>query len=272
MEAIGSYLKEIRQSKGISIGKASKETKILLEHLVQIENNEFHKISGSTYIKGFLKKYGEFLGLNGEVLIQEYSKQYEDKKENLSLLSNYQKMELSLLAFESWVPRIKKIILFILIITAAGFGFKFFPVIKKPLQKIINFKSPSPTVVNKPNILNDIEAIEKQSTNKKSSSTSTNTENTTELVSETKTAEMNLTARPLNNVWLSLKIDGRLIFEDILKKGDEEHWKAGQSFAIKVNQPQNILLFYNNQPIARLKEYHTPKNITISNHKIKIHD
>ncbi|MBO8168984.1 MAG: helix-turn-helix domain-containing protein [Thermoanaerobacteraceae bacterium] len=88
MEKIGRVLKYQRQSLGISLREAEEGTKINLRYLHAIEEGNFQVIPGGRfYLKGFLKNYGNYLGLDGsalveyyEQLLQEQSVTYEEKK------------------------------------------------------------------------------------------------------------------------------------------------------------------------------------------------
>ena len=70
--AVGKTLKETREEKGITIEKASKETKIRKKYILALENDEFDKIPGQVYQKAFLKTYADFLGINKENILEEY--------------------------------------------------------------------------------------------------------------------------------------------------------------------------------------------------------
>ena len=66
MESIGSRIKAARESKGISIDQAQKDTRISGRILSAIEANRAQEIiSGPVYIKSFIKKYADYLGLDG---------------------------------------------------------------------------------------------------------------------------------------------------------------------------------------------------------------
>ncbi|MCS7317550.1 MAG: helix-turn-helix domain-containing protein [Candidatus Dojkabacteria bacterium] len=90
---IGKFFRVRRKEKGISIEKASKDTLIKEEILKYIENDEFSKIHGHAYVKGFLKIYSEYLDLDPEKIIYLYKKNYElvDVNKNFYTLSNTKK-------------------------------------------------------------------------------------------------------------------------------------------------------------------------------------
>ncbi|BDU50142.1 helix-turn-helix domain-containing protein [Haliovirga abyssi] len=78
----GVYLKEAREAKGITIEEIAKETKIQKRYLEALEAEEFEEIPGETYIRGFLKNYSTFVGLDVKEVIQKYE---ETKKTHVEL-------------------------------------------------------------------------------------------------------------------------------------------------------------------------------------------
>lgn len=69
---IGNALKNARLSKGISLEAAEESTKIRRKYLEALENDNFEVLPGKVYIKGFIKNYAIFLGLNPNTLISAY--------------------------------------------------------------------------------------------------------------------------------------------------------------------------------------------------------
>ena len=72
MESLGNKLKSIRESKGWSYDYISRETNISTRYLEALEKEDFSCFPGEPYVRGFLKNYGEYLGVNGEELLSLY--------------------------------------------------------------------------------------------------------------------------------------------------------------------------------------------------------
>lgn len=83
MEEIGSRLRAAREAKGISLEVAEDETKIRRRYLEALENGRADDIPGEVYLKGFLRTYGNFLGLDGPGLVEEYKAAKEPPQESL---------------------------------------------------------------------------------------------------------------------------------------------------------------------------------------------
>lgn len=64
--SIGSYLKTIRTSQGLSLQHVAQRTHIQPNQLRAIETGNWIKLPEAIYVKGFLKKYAQSLGLDGK--------------------------------------------------------------------------------------------------------------------------------------------------------------------------------------------------------------
>ncbi len=61
----------------IDIGEVEAKTKIRAKYLRAIENEEWDLLPGPVYVKSFLRTYGDYLGLDTRLLIDEYKRRYE---------------------------------------------------------------------------------------------------------------------------------------------------------------------------------------------------
>ncbi|PWA13566.1 hypothetical protein DCC39_01340 [Pueribacillus theae] len=72
MSELGEQLKQARINKKMSLEEVQELTKIQKRYLESIEEGEFDKLPGSFYTKAFVKSYAEAVGLNYDVLLEEY--------------------------------------------------------------------------------------------------------------------------------------------------------------------------------------------------------
>src|SRR5213080_4911963 len=77
MADIGSTLREARMRARIDISEVETRTKIRARYLRAIENEEWDLLPGPVYVKSFLRTYGQFLGLDSRLLVDEYKRRYE---------------------------------------------------------------------------------------------------------------------------------------------------------------------------------------------------
>ena len=72
MESLGDKLRTVREEQGLSYDYISRETNISSRYLEALEKEDFSAFPGESYVLGFLKNYGEYLGLNQEELLPLY--------------------------------------------------------------------------------------------------------------------------------------------------------------------------------------------------------
>ncbi len=80
MSNVGSILKKVRESREISLEKVAAHTKISLLHLKAIEENNWNVLPASPYVKGFLRIYATYLGLDPTRIIEEYENELKKEK------------------------------------------------------------------------------------------------------------------------------------------------------------------------------------------------
>jgi cytoskeleton protein RodZ len=84
MQAIGERLREARMRQGLDISEVEIATKIRAKYLRALENDEFGMLPGRTYVKSFLRTYAEYLGLDAQLLVEEFRAQHEPRGEGES--------------------------------------------------------------------------------------------------------------------------------------------------------------------------------------------
>jgi len=73
---IGTSLREARIRRGIDFAQAEQATKIRGKYLRALEEEQFELLPAETYVKGFLRTYAEYLGLDGQLYVDEYNSRY----------------------------------------------------------------------------------------------------------------------------------------------------------------------------------------------------
>jgi len=68
-ETVGTILRRLRESKAISLSDAAEATRITRKYLQAIEADHPEELPSPAYLKGFVKTYAEYLGLQGEELL-----------------------------------------------------------------------------------------------------------------------------------------------------------------------------------------------------------
>ncbi len=83
MPEIGETLREARMRERIDVSEIEATTKIRAKYLRALENEEWDLLPGPTFVKSFLRTYGDALGLDGKALVEDYRKSAEPPSEPL---------------------------------------------------------------------------------------------------------------------------------------------------------------------------------------------
>src|SRR5918997_4714474 len=81
MPSIGETLRDARMRQRLDIADVESRTKIRAKYLRALENEEFGMLPGPTFVKTFLRTYAEALGLDPQVLVEEYRSAYESRED-----------------------------------------------------------------------------------------------------------------------------------------------------------------------------------------------
>lgn len=69
---LGEVLRQAREAKDLDLQRVERDTKIRLRYLMALESGDYRDLPGAVYVRGFLRNYGHYLGLEAEQLIGLY--------------------------------------------------------------------------------------------------------------------------------------------------------------------------------------------------------
>lgn len=76
MFEIGASLREARTRRGLTSEDVQKAIRIRDRYLTALEQEDWELLPGDAYTKGFLRAYAEFLGLDGNLYVDEFNGRY----------------------------------------------------------------------------------------------------------------------------------------------------------------------------------------------------
>ena len=252
-ESGGVRLKKIRLEKGLTLEEVQKKTKIHLIVLKAIEGDGLTNLN-PVYLKGFLKIYCKFLGIEPKDYIPDYKETQEitqiitkeevptKLREPISILKS---ASLRLNSFRL-SKKIKKTFVFILAIIFVWLGlFNLGKFISKK-QQVSKRQAPA-KVAQKPKDLQ--RAIARKET----------------------VSVIRLGIRTRENCWISLKVDGRVVFQRVLEKGRFESWQAKEKMELSLGNGGVVELEVNGQLFSNLgRRGQALKNIVITKEGLTI--
>ena len=83
MFEIGNTLLEARSRRNLDIPTCEAGTKIRAKYLRAMEEEQFDVLPSPTYVRGFLRTYASFLGLDGGLLVDEYESRFAGPEERV---------------------------------------------------------------------------------------------------------------------------------------------------------------------------------------------
>lgn len=287
MKKSGEELRRIREEKGYSVLEVSKNTKISASVLNALEEGRIDNVD-PIYLKGFIKIYCRFLGIKWEDFLKEYPM---PNRENRYAPKPAQQ---ALPAKEPQVPRPK--------IQAADVLSLIRPVllrIKKRMPLILSViasllfallairgcalafkKLSSGTSRQKKAVV----LPKKSSRAEGKQAPLTKTQNPPRAieapppapapvpaVKEEKPKEISLVVSAQANSFLTLRADGKLVYQRMLSKGRAESWTARERFELSVGNAGGITLEVNGKVFSALgRKGQALKNIVITHEGLKV--
>lgn len=117
---IGSLLQKARRQKKIKISRAVEDLRIPKKYLYAFENNDLTPFPSPAYAVGFLKNYADYLGLDATPLVDDLKDHFGHEPLDDSLLRAPE------LPGRRWLPIVGIVLLVLLILTGAYFGWSYF--------------------------------------------------------------------------------------------------------------------------------------------------
>lgn len=71
---IGQQLRQARESKGVTLVQVAREIRLDVRYLEALEAAAFDRLPGAVFVRGYLRSYGRYLGLDPEPLVTIYDR------------------------------------------------------------------------------------------------------------------------------------------------------------------------------------------------------
>ena len=77
---VGAALRKARERRGLSLHEASRETRMTIEYLRALEDEDFDSLPGEPWVRGSLRTYAHFLGLSREKVAAAYARHADESE------------------------------------------------------------------------------------------------------------------------------------------------------------------------------------------------
>lgn len=223
----GLILKEAREARGIGLDTVQAATKIPMDALKAIEEGYTVRSLSPFYLKGFMKMYAQYLGLDIREVIEDYAPEKLPRKVSQKPFSQIPSY---------FIPALDKKRQQQIVLVLGGLLFVFAIVKIASCGKKTGDASgtrPSAAAEKKETKA----AAVSRTTKKKKAVTQTSTTAVSEKSAPAAAAEkavsnVRLTVKATAKVWLQVKVDDNLVFQSTLQEGAAESWQAQNEIEI----------------------------------------
>jgi len=254
MSRVGDSLREAREKKSLTIDQAQKETHIHSTVIKALEEGKCDNILTPNYVKSFLKKYTDYLGLDSRQIISEYVALHPELK---SQAANKARSEIGESADISGLLHFLKPVVFLVVAVslAVFFGratinyFKGYQGSKAITAKeAAAAKTKAP--VSKKTRAKTTQPAKKTSIAKASQGTSSEGKQAIALSGIQKSSPFSVILKTRESVWVEAKKDGSVLFKTVMPKDAVESFKVTESLELYVAKTEAIELVVNGRSLG----------------------
>lgn len=236
-KSVGTILKEARLAKGLSIADAEQATSVRARYLEAVENDEYEKTPGEVFLKGIIRNYGNYLGLDGLELVKLYKANHQGvAAENINSagIREVEKVRLNIQLkekrdigsgtgrFEMPQLPMKQIAAGLAVVVLLGIGYvavpkviDYFKNMPQVEQKQEEVQANASTAVKPPSILDKV--------------------------------QVEMEAK--DSCWTEVTADGKEVFVGMLNANDKRTFEAKDKIVVKYGNIGAMKLIVNGQPV-----------------------
>ncbi|MGC4069910.1 MAG: helix-turn-helix domain-containing protein [Polyangiaceae bacterium] len=73
MQTVGSFLRQEREAKGMSIEEVARATRVPMSSVERLESDQFDELPGEVFVRGFMKSYARAVGIDADEVLARYT-------------------------------------------------------------------------------------------------------------------------------------------------------------------------------------------------------
>lgn len=230
METVGEILLSEREKRGLTVKDVEAATSIRALYISAIENNNFAVVPGEVYLKGFIRNYANYLGLNGQAMVDLY-RQQQLPPSNTTVDEPEAEVNVNTDASPAGGSAAKWMIVGAAAVILAGAAW-WFTSGKETSPSPVQPKQVTPAPVQpQAQVPPQTQAPVQQ---------------------PAKTKPVLVSAKFTAECWAQITVDGKEVFEGIVESGALRTWEAEQTIIVKLGNAGAAELSYNGQPVGKL--------------------
>ena len=239
MDTIGSQFAAERKKRGLDFSDVEHAIGIRALYIQALEEGRYEVLPGEVYVKGFIRNYGNFLGLDGAQLVQEYSAAKMPDEQPPKIQQHAPTGTASTPSMNRKKTVIMLVVVLILVLSGGGLY------IWQKGKSVPVARQTPPAQTQQPAL--PIPAQNSPVLPPASPST---------LVPSTLTSAkaVVITARFTDRCWTSAIADGKTIYEGIPKNGDTLTWEADRQIVVNLGNAAAVEISLNGKPQGKMGE------------------
>lgn len=288
MDEFGHILREARETKGLSVKDVTEKTRISAKYIEALEQGDYDALPSPVHVRGFLRNYARFLGLDAQPLLDRYEQRLTQKSpySTTAVLSSSQETKAETLIpqreeqvffnpvnFEVADGRQQnteaflRLVIIIALMVAIGLVInRFLPLltgngdgseaitesITDAIQDLTQDQTATPEITPSPfGTLSAEDQIISTSRNNVDNAVPTASPTRPPLPATMETVRLKLEI--LERAWMEVTIDGDVVFTGYAKKGDLPYeWEALEEAKVVTGNAIGLFATVNDVPLGRL--------------------
>jgi len=272
MAQLGQLLRETREAKGLTLADVERATRIRLGYLEALEAEQFDRLPGNVYARGFLRNYAQFLGLHSEEILASYEDLggvHPPGKPAISKLRIDDQVAVPL--HEARSARLAWAVIVLLLVTALGLGgwwvYRTYVITGRiSLLAMFAGSTATPTAPASPTPAIAALTTDPSTATATPAATSTPVETPTPSDTPTPVDTPTLTPSPTPKVylgvelsieitdraWVQVLVDGTKVYEGILEVGEKHTWEGMERVLLRTGNAGGILITLNGEFLGPL--------------------
>jgi cytoskeletal protein RodZ len=260
MGELGELLRSAREAKGVSLEQAEEATRVRRQYLEALEAEDFGTLPGEVYVRGFLRNYARYLGLNPEEVLTLRGA----PPEGAAPASFGAPLEEPLIrsASRQLLLRFVAILLLLAVVVAAGWWVYQWYTGESPLSLLTPAPTSTPTVPatpTSPPTTPPPEVPTPTVVTPRPSATSTPTPlpppTATPSPTATSPVGVEVTIEVVELTWLEVTVDGELVLEESVEAGNRLSWTALERISCHCGNAGGVIVTVDGEEIGSLGDH-----------------
>ena len=248
--SFGEILKREREMREVTLNEVTVATRIPPRFLEAFEREEWEKLPGGVFNRGFVRAIARYLGLDEENLLSEYDLAYgEQKASTASLVEN------PIPSAPKWIVAVAALgILAVIAGVIAGgvYGWRRYAAYRAANRAAIVAVTAAQPASTQPNVNGDAAAASASAASPGAPGALASTASAASASPAGSPRQLELSVSTSDVTRVRVVADGRVVLDARLPAGEKRHLSARNQFVVSAAHPSAVLLDLNGQAMPQL--------------------